>query len=226
VSSDSFSDERIVDSWRANAEPWTTAVRRNQIESRALVTNGAIVEAVVSRSPSSALDIGCGEGWLIRALAAYGIRSIGVDVVPALIDKARQAGGGEFLVASYEDLAAGAIELKVDAAIANFSLIGKESVEGLLSHVPVLLNPGGALIVQTLHPVAACGERPYEDGWRVGSWAGFGGAFSDPAPWYFRTVEGWQKLITDSGLHLVEMREPLHPKTGLPASLILVATAS
>lgn len=226
MSSDSFSDERIVDSWRANAEPWTTAVRRNQIESRALVTNGAIVEAVVSRSPSSALDIGCGEGWLIRALAAYGIRSIGVDVVPALIDKARQAGGGEFLVASYEDLAAGAIELKVDAAIANFSLIGKESVEGLLSHVPVLLNPGGALIVQTLHPVAACGERPYEDGWRVGSWAGFGGAFSDPAPWYFRTVEGWKKLITDSGLHLVEMREPLHPKTGLPASLILVATAS
>ena len=226
MSSDSFSDERIVDSWRANAEPWTTAVRRNQIESRALVTNGAIVEAVVSRSPSSALDIGCGEGWLIRALAAYGIRSIGVDVVPALIDKARQAGGGEFRVASYEDLAAGAIELKVDAAIANFSLIGKESVEGLLSHVPALLNPGGALIVQTLHPVAACGERPYEDGWRVGSWAGFGGAFSDPAPWYFRTVEGWKKLITDSGLHLVEMREPLHPKTGLPASLILVATGS
>lgn len=60
----------------------------------------------------------------------------------------------------------------------------------------------------------------------MGSWAGFGGAFSDPAPWYFRTVEGWKKLITDSELHLVEMREPLHPKTGLPASLILVATGS
>ena len=223
MTGDPLSDARIVESWRANADPWTNAVRGNQIETRVLVTNAAILDAVLGRSASSVLDIGCGEGWLVRALAAYGIRATGIDVVPALIDQARKAGGGEFLVASYERLAAGEIELKVDVAVANFSLIGKESVDDVVRSVPGLLNRGGAFIIQTLHPVAACGDHPYEDGWRPGSWAGFGDEFTDPAPWYFRTIEGWQRLVRESGMRVVETREPVHPKTGQPASLVLIA---
>lgn len=226
MSTDPLSDARIVDSWHKNASPWTTAVRDNQIESRRLVTNRAIVDAVLSRSPASALDIGCGEGWLVRALAKHGVSVIGVDVVPALIEQAKQAGGGEFRVASYEEIAAGELDVTVDVAIANFSLIGKESVESLLRHVPSLLNPRGALVIQTLHPLVTCGERPYEDGWRSGSWAGFSDDFSDPAPWYFRTVESWVKLLTDSGLRLLESREPLHPTSGKPASVIFIAESS
>ena len=64
-----------------------------------------------SAAPSTVLDIGCGEGWLVRALAERGIRAIGVDVVPSLIERATQAGGGEFRVASYEMIAAGALDL-------------------------------------------------------------------------------------------------------------------
>src|ERR1700674_1682806 len=70
---DPLSDARIVDSWRKNASPWTTAVRENQIASRALVTNKAIIDAVLSRSPRTVLDIGCGEGWLVRSLSEHGI---------------------------------------------------------------------------------------------------------------------------------------------------------
>ncbi len=226
MSTDPSSDARIVDSWHKNASPWTTAVRDNQIESRRLVTNRAIVDAVLSRSPASALDIGCGEGWLVRALAQHGVSVIGVDVVPALIEQAKQAGGGEFRVASYEAIAAGELDVTVDVAIANFSLIGKESVESLLRRVPGLLKPRGALVIQTLHPIVACGELPYEDGWRSGSWAGFSDDFSDPAPWYFRTMESWVKLLTDSGLRLIESREPLHPTSGKPASVIFIAESS
>ena len=225
MSDDPLSDARIVDSWLKNASPWTSAVRENQIESRRLVTNEAIVDAVLSRSPRTALDIGCGEGWLVRALAAHGVSTIGVDVVPALIEQAKEAGGGEFRVASYESIARGELDVKVDAAVANFSLIGKESVENLVASVPALLNPGGALIVQTLHPLVARGDLPYEDGWRTGSWAGFSEDFSDPAPWYFRTVESWIKLLEKSGLRLADKREPLHPATGQPASIIFTAEA-
>lgn len=226
MSTDPSSDARIVDSWHRNASPWTTAVRGNQIESRRLVTNQAIVDAVLSRSPASALDIGCGEGWLARALAEHGVSVTGIDVVPALIEQAKQAGGADFRVASYEAVVAGELDVSVDAAIANFSLIGKESVDNLLRHIPALLNPGGAVIIQTPHPRVASGDLPYEDGWRSGSWAGFSADFSDPAPWYFRTMESWVQLLTESGLRLIESREPLHPTSGQPASVIFVAEIS
>ena len=226
MTSDPLGDERIVDSWRKNASPWTTAVRGNQIASRTLVTNKAIVDAVLSRSPQTVLDIGCGEGWLARSLAEHGIRAIGVDVVPALIEQAKKSGGGEFTVASYEEIAAGSLDVSVDLVVANFSLIGKESVENVIRRAPSLLKSGGSLVIQTLHPVASCGDESYSDGWRAGSWAGFSEEFSDPAPWYFRTRESWEHLLACSGVRILETREPVHPETGKPASVIFIAESA
>ena len=224
---DPLSDEKIVDSWHTNAAPWTAAVREQRIESRKLVTDRAIIDAVVSRQPRSVLDLGCGEGWLVRALAAQGIpKVIGVDVVPALVEHARASGGGEFRVASYEAIANGDLDIKVDVAVANFALIGKDAVDALILAIPRLLVTGGALIIQTLHPVIACGDLPYRDGWRTGSWTGFSDDFTDPAPWYFRTIESWVDLISKSGLTLVELREPIHPNTNKPASALFIASSA
>jgi len=224
---DPLSDEKVVDSWHTNAAPWTSAVREQRIESRKLVTDRAVVDAVMRRQPRSVLDLGCGEGWLVRALAAHGVpKVIGVDVVPALIDQARTAGGGEFRVASYEAVARGELQVTVDVAVANFALIGKDAVDALIQSAPTLLNPGGALVIQTLHPVVACGDLPYIDGWREGSWAGFSDDFSDPAPWYFRTIGSWIDMLHSSGLNLVEMREPIHPNTHKPASVLFIARSA
>jgi 2-polyprenyl-3-methyl-5-hydroxy-6-metoxy-1,4-benzoquinol methylase len=217
-----FNDAQVIASWSNNADPWTAAVRGDEIESRRLVTNQAIVDAVRRRAPRTGLDIGCGEGWLVRALD--GVQMTGVDVVPGLVEQARRAGGGDFRVLSYEQIARGELALEVDVAVCNFSLIGKESVDGVVGAARGLLAPGGALIVQTLHPLAACGDAPYADGWRAGSWAGFSAGFVDPPPWYFRTLESWVRLFRDAGLQLAELREPIHPVSGKPASLILVGS--
>lgn len=108
--------------------------------------------------------------------------------------------------------------------VANLALIGQDAVDRLVARVPGLLAPGGTFVVQTLHPVSASGEAPYRDGWRVGSWSGFSSDFTDPAPWYFRTLGTWVALFDRSGLALRELREPLHPGTHRPASVVFMCS--
>lgn len=213
----------ILDAWHANAQAWERAVREGRIESRRRVTDQAILDTVLARSPRTAIDVGCGEGWLARALAAKGVQVLGVDAVPALVEAARAKGGGEFRVLSYEDIASGALDQRADVVVCNFSLLGGSSVDALLAAVPDLLEPNGALIVQTLHPAMA-GE-PYADGWREGSWIGCGEGFGEAAPWYFRTLGSWVAAFGQAGLSLVQLVEPVHPDTGRPASVIFVAVA-
>ena len=213
-------DTTIIESWHRNSDPWTAAVRNGDIESRTLVTNAAIVDTVRAHAPQTAVDLGCGEGWLVRALPE--VAMVGVDAIAGLVQAAQAAGGGEFRVLSYEQIAQGELQLAVDLAVCNFSLIGKEAVEGLFRAAPSYLRRGGHLVVQTVHPLLACGEQAYMDGWRDGSWAGFKGGFQDAPPWYFRTLSSWIALFEHHGLRIRDMREPLHPQSGKPASLILV----
>lgn len=145
-------EARILKSWTHNVTPWTTAVRQQRIDSRRLVTDTAIVEAVLSFAPETVLDIGCGEGWLLRALSQQVQRGLGVDATEALIEQARAAGGGEFRHASYDALVRCAAGERFDLAVANFSLLGKASVTKVFADMQQLLVPGGVFIVQTLHP--------------------------------------------------------------------------
>ena len=223
MSIEALSDGQIIEAWKRNASPWTTAVRAGEIESRRLVTDRAILGAVLACRPQTVIDLGCGEGWLALALQQNGIEVTAVDVVPALALAAKQAGVVDSRVMSYEEIAEGRLIVSADVVVCNFSLLGKESVDGLLRAVPTLLKPDGALIVQTLHTLVACGDLPYVDGWREGSWAGFGPAFSDAPPWYFRTLGTWLELIRSSGLTLSALQEPLDPRTGRPASIVFHA---
>ena len=215
-------EQQILDCWHQNADPWVDAIRNQEIASRVLATNHAIESAIVATQPASVIDVGCGEGWLVRRLCERGIAARGLDVVPALVASAQRQ-GGEFAVASYDDIARGAVTWRADTVSCNFALIGKESTEQLLRGVATLLNPGGHFIVQTLHPVEACGVQPYEDGWRQGSWDGFNQRFVNAAPWYFRTLESWRSLFAACGLHLMSEHGPIHPRSGRPASVVFVA---
>ena len=220
-------EEAILRAWTANAASWTAAVRGGAIASRRLVTDRAVVDAVLAGAPRQVLDIGCGEGWLARALAAGGATVLGTDAVPALVESARQAGGGEFLVMDHAAIAGGALAgRRFDAVVANFSLLGGAVVDSLLAALPSLLAPGGRVVVQTLHPSSACGDGPCRDGWREGTWADVEGALGEPAPWYFRTVAGWLASLAAAGLSLQALHEPLHPHTGRPASLLMVGVAA
>jgi 2-polyprenyl-3-methyl-5-hydroxy-6-metoxy-1,4-benzoquinol methylase len=223
---DSDNDGKIIASWFKNAAPWIVAIAERQIASRNLITDRSIVDAVVSRGGKTVLDLGCGEGWLTRALVDRGMNVVGTDIIPAFIERASTMGAGEFEVATYAEIAAGKLAKKFDVVVANFSLIGKESVEGLCRAMPSLLTDRGTFIVQTLHPTISSGDLPYIDGWRASSWDGFSDEFTDPAPWYFRTLATWIELYTANGLSLIEICEPIHPQTGKPVAIIFIGSLS
>lgn len=69
------------------------------------MTNRAVIDAVMSLSPTTVLDLECGEGWLSRELSALGVDVTGVDVVPELIAYAQARGGGDYHVMEYNDVA-------------------------------------------------------------------------------------------------------------------------
>ncbi len=212
----------MMDSWEANAGLWTEAVRSRAIASRRLATDAAILGAVLRRRPRRLLDLGCGEGWLCRAVATQVPERVGVDASQALVDAARSAGSAAFHHASYEDIAAGRLGRlgRFDVVVANFALLD-EDLQPLLQALLELTEAGGGLVIQTLHPAAA--PPPYEDGWREETFASFGdGRGWTPMPWYFRTTGGWLSAIAQAWrVQLVE--EPINPATGGPASLLITA---
>jgi len=217
-----LSDKKIVDSWKNNVTPWVSAIKNNEITSRVLVTNQAILDSIKSRNPKTVLDIGCGEGWLVRSLADLGIDALGIDVIPEFIDYASKEGKGRYKVLSYENISANKLKEKYDVVVSNFSLLGKESVEHVFQQVTSLLKPGGAFIVQTIHPMIGFIDGNYNESWRTGSWNGFSTSFTDPAPWYFRTLNAWSTLFSKNGFVLTTISEPINKKTKTVASIIYI----
>jgi len=235
----SLSDQQVIDSWLKNAKPWSAAIDNGEIASRVEVTNAAVVEVLLKSCAQKSfanralklLDLGCGEGWLMRALdkarkeigMLAGLDMLGVDIVPELIANGEKQGTGRFKTLSYEALSFENLKEKFDVIVCNFSLLGEQSVNRVFAQVRHLLSDDGTFVVQTLHPVSACGDLPYRDGWRSGSWQGFSDDFVDPPPWYFRTLPSWLALFTDNALTSPEIIEPKRCNNSAPLSVIFVA---
>ena len=212
-------------SWEANAQAWTRAVRECRIESRRLATDSAILRAVLDQSPRRVLDVGCGEGWLCRALSSKGVETVGVDGSTALIEFARAAGGGQFQLLPYDELTASPERVgrnEYDVVICNFALL-QEDIIPLTAALQALLRPGGVLLIQTVHPWSARGDGPYLDGWRTEHFATMGDGFAEPMPWYFRTLSSWVAAIGRAGFEIREIREATDPHSCNPLSLLFVA---
>ncbi|WP_433735776.1 class I SAM-dependent methyltransferase [Pseudomonas putida] len=215
-------ESRLLQSWHHNARSWIEAIRGGAIESRLQVTDQAMLLAVQGRQPERVLDLGCGEGWLLRALVERGIDATGVDGDETLVEAARAAGSPNVQLASYEALAEAKVDIgrDYDLICANFALLHQDIIP-LLAAMNALLAPGGALVIQTLHPwAAAAGD--YQDGWREETFTGFKGQWQ-PMPWYMRTLSSWIRALDMAGFRLVELQEPQHPQSPVPQSLLMVA---
>jgi 2-polyprenyl-3-methyl-5-hydroxy-6-metoxy-1,4-benzoquinol methylase len=220
-------EAKILESWQLNAENWIQTIENSEIESRQLVTNQAIIDAIgkqVAEKEMRIIDIGCGEGWLLKHLAGQGLKYLfGTDAIPELVETAKKGVPmANFAVCTYQEIAQGKLPFRgFDLVSCNFSLLGKEGTEDLIKFLPHLLNKNGKVLIQTLHPRMIKFEN-YVSGWMAGSWAGMKREFQMPYDWYFRTLEDWLLLFEEAKLKLIEMIAPIHPNTQQPASIIFI----
>ncbi len=214
-------DHKVLACWQQSADHWRQLITHNRLASRA-ITNPAIEQAILDYQPATVLDLGCGEGWLARRLAAHGITITATDAVRSLIENARQQDPrSQYYCLEYAALPGPLAGQQFDLAVCNFSLFGDDSVRSLLATLDDLTAPTGYLLIQTLHPLSAC-QGDYREGWRDSQWQGLdeqGQALGEAPPWYFRPMAGWLDLLQQHG-KIVRIEEPLDPQSQLPLSVI------
>lgn len=106
--------------------------------------------SVIERARSPALDVGCGPGRHVVALAEHGVSAMGIDVTPSALDAARWR-GAPVLERSVFDRVPGAgrwaSALLLDGNIG----LGGDPI-ALLRRVASLVRPDGVLLVELDSP--------------------------------------------------------------------------
>ncbi|MFG2127103.1 methyltransferase domain-containing protein [Streptomyces sp. NPDC048751] len=102
--------------------------------------------AVLHRCTGPVLDVGCGPGRLVAALAARGMPALGVDVSPAAVARTRRQGGTALRRSVFDRLPSEGrwgTGLLMDGNVG----IGGDPA-ALLTRLRDLLRPGGRLLVE------------------------------------------------------------------------------
>ncbi|MBA2348145.1 MAG: methyltransferase domain-containing protein [Solirubrobacterales bacterium] len=107
-------------------------------------------ERLVERAHGPVLDVGCGPGRHVHALALRGVLAVGVDVSPAALHLAR-ARGATVLEASIFDQIPGSGEWRTALLLDGNIGIGG-APDALLRRIGSLLAPGGRILVETDPP--------------------------------------------------------------------------
>lgn len=157
-------------------------------------------EALLAAMAAPVLDVGCGPGRLVLALARRGAMALGVDPAPAAVALARGRGAAVLQRSVFDPLPGVGRWRTIVLADGNIG-IGGDPVR-LLRRCRELLAPGGTVVVEVEPPASLrTGWRRYtvrlERGDRSGPWF----------PWAVVDADAIADLAPRAGLQL----QTLHP---------------
>ncbi len=142
-----------------------------------------------------ALDIGCGPGRIVAALAARGCPALGIDVAPAAVRLARRAGGRALLRSVFGHVPGAGTWAFAVLADGNIGIGGDPG--RLLRRTAELVRPDGRVLLELDQPGSGLRLRQAQlrdDRGTTGRWF----------PWASVGVEALEKLATGVGLVVVE----------------------
>jgi SAM-dependent methyltransferase len=166
------------------------------------------------------LDLACGHGRVSRELARRGAMVTGVDVSGALLAKARAAGPAEIAYVQADAATmSGLGSASFDAVLCNFGLSDIDDLEGALSEIGRVVQPGGFFAFSILHPCFAgspgvAGSWPFERDYATeGFWipGDERAALRRRVGANHRTLSTYVNGLSRNGLHVTAMSEPPAP---------------
>lgn len=238
-------DERLTQqhstaAWDANAAYWDDYMGEGNRWHLELVWPH-VSRLLGSVEGAAILDVGCGNGLSCRRLAAAGASVVGIDVAPAMLERARARSEGraiEFLEVDATDEAAllALGEQRFDGAIACMVLMDMAEVEPLFRALRRLLKPGAPFVFAVPHPAfnqdgaSEVTERRFTvegpeelvymkvTGY-LGESASWGLALAgqpEPQPYFHRPISALLRPAFEAGLVLDALEEPSFAEPSLP----------
>ena len=142
------------------------------------------------------LDAGCGTGRYLRELGERGARVIGMDLSPAMLDRAREL---TRRIARADIRALPFDAMSIDLVVCGLALGDVAELELALSEIARVLRPGGRVIYSVVHPAgkSAGWSRTFESEGR--QWAVDG---------FWHPLDRHRQACAAAGLTIDEWREP------------------
>lgn len=122
-------------------------------------TSAEVIEELLPLKGATVVDVGCGDGWLVRASTRKGAHATGVEVSPKHLAHAQQipaAGDERYIQGIAEDLPINDRSVDIVIFFNSFHHIEKNGLLKALRESARVLKPGGILFVS--EPLA---EGPY-----------------------------------------------------------------
>ena len=112
---------------------------------------------------ASVLDVGCGPGHLTRRLAALGFDATGIDLDPAMVERATARGGGHYVAADAASLPFD--DGVFDLVVSTLSMHHWTDAHAGIAEIGRVVRPGGRVLIWDLRrgaPLHAHAPDPTE----------------------------------------------------------------
>jgi SAM-dependent methyltransferase len=211
-------------SWSGLFEWWVAEIAEDPAYEE--VVTPLLLEVLQPQPGKRYLDVGCGEGRVMRTVASRGASAVGIDLSYELVERA-----GSGVVA---DLVA--MPLRDSSFDGVYSVLTLEHVEDhstFFSEAARVTKPGGVLALVINHPTwTAPGSTPISDSngevlWRPGDYFSEGSsqvpAGESAVTFHHRSMAMLLNAAADAGWDLVQMIEQPHhefeDQAGIPRLL-------
>lgn len=177
---------------------WTAMIRDEINPFRKYVTDPALFERLDKwPGPLSILELGCGEGYIVRRLAQRGHEVTGFDLSLPLLKAAAAAERHGSRFVNGDALHLPFCDGAFDAAVSNFLIVELSDPAAAIAETARVLKRGGRFLFEIVHPFAFTDNAGQTSGQRVTD--------------YFRSQYFEEKFVVDGRVSPLKSIRYHHP---------------